>query len=98
MSLYWTGQPGTAEDTAGAVEDDGRAAQPGGLTRRERELLALIMAGRSVASAAEQLSLREDEVWGYVSRIHSKIAGNPNALPMLEEVARQLLEGAAGRK
>jgi DNA-binding NarL/FixJ family response regulator len=66
--------------------------RPGGLTRREHEILRMVAQGSSNAEIAKKLGIREPTVKGHLWRLYRKI-GVPNRTTAARWVARsQLLD------
>jgi len=65
--------PGVAAAVVQRVRGDGSASPLGALSRREREVLALLSRGRSNREIARKLSLSEETVKSYVSSILTKL-------------------------
>jgi DNA-binding NarL/FixJ family response regulator len=88
----------TALEELGARPDLERLARlagsprPGGLSRREREVLALVAAGRTNRSIAAELFISEKTVARHVSNIFAKLALSSRA----EATAYAYKHGLAG--
>ena len=71
-----------------------RRAEPAGpaLSSREREVLGLIAAGRSIPAIAEQLFLAPSTVKTHVQRLYDKLGVGDRAAAVAEGMRRGLLE------
>jgi DNA-binding CsgD family transcriptional regulator len=83
----------------GAVGDlqalePGPVALPGGLTRREAEVLALVATGRTNRAVAEELVLSEKTVARHVSNIFTKLGVSSRAAATAFAYSHQLVDPA----
>ena len=67
---------GAVPDARGVVESRGRRRQPGGLTEREVEVLALVASGRSNRDVAAELSISQKTVARHLSNIFTKLGAS----------------------
>lgn len=83
--------PGLASGLAGEIR---RRSEPEGpvLSPREREVLGLIAAGRSIPAMAEELYLAPSTVKTHVQRLYEKLGVGDRAAAVAEAMRRRLLE------
>jgi two-component system, NarL family, nitrate/nitrite response regulator NarL len=83
--------PGLAAGLAGEIR---RRAEPEGptLSPREREVLKLIAAGRSIPAMAKQLFLAPSTVKTHVQRLYEKLGVGDRAAAVAEAMRRGLLD------
>ncbi len=72
-----------------------QVGQPGGLSERETQVLALLGEGASITSIAGRLRLSESTVKTYVSRIYAKLQVRNRSQALVTAQGRGLLPGAS---
>lgn len=84
----------TASLTAGLAGEIRKRAQPAGpsLSSREREVLRMIAAGRTVPAIAKELFLAPSTVKTHVQRVYEKLGVGDRAAAVAEAMRRGLLE------
>lgn len=83
--------PSLAAGLAGEIR---RRAEPDGpaLSPREREVLALIAAGRSIPAMAKELFLAPSTVKTHVQRLYEKLGVSDRAAAVAEAMRRKILD------
>jgi two-component system nitrate/nitrite response regulator NarL len=83
--------PGLAAGLAGEIR---RRAEPKGpvLSPREREVLKLIAAGRSIPAIAKELYLAPSTVKTHAQRLYEKLGVSDRAAAVAEAMRRKLLD------